>query len=408
MKISTLIHRENFKKITEITLSNFFSELNRKEYYINFKRNSFKLKKSSSVQNWYCNPLINSIFIKRVDKSVFNSINGEYNFNPIKPWKSLIQRIYLFLSQSRLLRTLMSTYLLEISPKIENPETKLIIGGNKKLRLIDIKNKEVFVILKNGFKSKYIERDRFIRDNFIHLPLPKIIKTGKTNFWYSEEYIVGVPPNRLKQKNANEIVEKAILDIRKLNSITKKEIDVESYLNNLKAKISLLIKEIPSIDNKLKNKLIQIIEVLANELIKSKKNKIFISQCHGDFHLGNIITNGKRYWILDWENSVINQIGYDLFIYLIDSRTDLGFSKKFISLINFDFDITKKHMINYWPELINDNNVFKREYLLFFLLEEIIFYLDELNNKLFKKTPFAIKIRLYEFKTILNKLNLAL
>ena len=36
----------------------------------------------------------------------------------------------------------MSTYKLEISPKIENPESKLIIGGNKKIRLIDIKNKD--------------------------------------------------------------------------------------------------------------------------------------------------------------------------------------------------------------------------------------------------------------------------
>jgi len=407
MKINTLIFRENFKKIIETTLSDFFNDLYVNEHYINFKRNSFNLNRSSSIQNWYCNPLINSIFIRKVDKSVFNSINGEYHFNPIKPWKSYIQRFYLFLSQSRLLRALMSTYLLEISPKIENPETKLIIGGNKKLRLIDIKSKEVFVILKNGFNKKYIERDKFIRDNFEHLPLPKIIKTGKINFWYSEEYIVGIPPNRLKQKNANNIIEKAVLDIRKLNSITKKEIEIESYLNNLKPKIDLLIKEIPSIDNKLKIILIQIIEVLVDELMKSKKNKIFISQCHGDFHQGNVLTNGKQYWILDWENSTTNQMGYDLFIYLLDSRTDIGFSAKFFKLLNSDFDNIKTHMINYWPELIDDNCFFKKEYLLFFLLEEILFYLDELNNKLFQKDPLALKIRLHEFKIILKKLNLS-
>tara|TARA_B100000780_G_scaffold274495_1_gene239609 strand:+ start:414 stop:1640 length:1227 start_codon:yes stop_codon:yes gene_type:complete len=406
MKIDTLIFRENFKKIIETTLSDFFKDLYGNEHYINFKRNSFKLKKSSSIQNWYCNPLINSIFIKRVDKSVFNSINGEYHFNPIKPWKSFIQRFYLFLSQSSLLRAPMSTYLLEISPKIEDPECKLIIGGNKKLRLIDIRNKEVFVILKNGFNKKYIERDKFIRDNFEHLPLPKIIKTGKTNLWYSEEYIVGVPPNRLKQKNANNIIEKAVLDIRKLNSITKKEIEIESYLNNLKAKIDLLIKEIPCIDNKLKIMLIQIIQVLVDELMRSKKNKIFISQCHGDFHQGNVLTNGKQYWILDWENSATNQMGYDLFIYLLDSRTDVGFSAKFFKLLNSDFDNIKTRMINYWPELIEDDYKLKKEYLLFFLLEEILFYLDELNNKIFQKDPLALKIRLHEFKIICKKFNL--
>lgn len=405
MKIDTLIFRENFKKIIEITLSDFFNDLYKKKYDINFHPKSIKPNKFNSIQCWYCNPLINSIFVKTVDKAVFKSINGEYYFNPVKPWRSFLQKIYLFLSQSRLLRTLMSTYKLEISPKIENSESKLIIGGNKKLRIIDIKNKEVFVILKNGFNKKYIERDKYIRDNFSHLPLPKIVKQGKTNFWYSEEYILGIPPNRLKQIYAIDIVEKAIIDIRKLNSITKKEIDVESYLSYLKTKIDLLIKEIPSIENKLENNLIHIVEVLVNELMKSKKNKIFISQCHGDFHQGNIITNGKQYWILDWENSVKNQIGYDLFIYLIDSRTDLGFAKKFMSLINFDFDVTKKSMIKYWPELIDDNFVFKREYLLFFLMEEILFYLDELNNKLFQKKPFALKIRIHEFNILLNELN---
>ena len=238
------------------------------------------------------------------------------------------------------------------------------------------------------------------------MPLPKIIKTGKTNFWYSEEYIVGVPPNRLKQNNANNILEKAILDIRKLNSITKIEIDVESYLKKLISKINSLIKIISEIDNDLKTELNLIIRILSDEIMKVKKNKIFISQCHGDFHQGNVMTNGDQYWILDWENSVINQMGYDLFIYLLDSRTDIGFSKKFLKLVNSDFDNIKTHMINYWPELIDDNCIFKREYLLFFLLEEILFYLDELNNKLFQKKPFAIKIRIDEFNIILNKLNL--
>ena len=406
MKIDTLIFRENFKKIIETTLSDFFNDLCGNKHYINFNRKSLKPNKSNSIQSWYCNPLINSIFVKTVDKDVFKSINGEYYFNPVKPWRSFLQKIYLFLSQSRLLRTLMSTYKLEISPKIENPESKLIIGGNKKLRLIDIKNNEVFVILKNGFNKKYIERDKYIRDNFTHLPLPKIVKQGKTNFWYSEQYISGVPPNRLK-KNSLNIIEKAILDIRKLNSVSKIEIDVESYVKKLTSKINALTKSIPLIDSLLKTELNLIISILSAELMKVKKNKIFISQCHGDFHQGNVITNGDKYWILDWENSIINEMGYDLFIYLIDSRTDLGFSKKFISLINFDFDVTKKHMVKYWPELIDKNSTFKREYLLFFLLEEIHFYLDELNNILFQKDPFALKIRLYEFKIILNKLNLA-
>ena len=63
-------------------------------------------------------------------------------------------------------------------------------------------------------------------------------------------------------------------------------------------------------------------------------------------------------------------------------------------------------MISFWPELIDNNLSFKREYLFIFLIEDLIFYLDEINNKLFNKNPFLLKNRIIEFEKIMKKLNL--
>ena len=393
MKIKTLIKRENFKKILEDTLTDFFQDLNGKPYKIKFNSKPFKINKFNKNQFWYCNPLINSIFVKNVNSKVFESINGEYYFNPVKPWKSYFQRIYLIISQSKLLRTYFSSFILEIFPKINNSKNKIIIGGNKKIRLIDIKKKEVYVILKKGFNKKFIKKDKYVRENFDYLPLPKIKKKGIKNFWYSEEYIVGVPPNRLNYKLSLVILEKAILNIRKLNYQTTNKVDLNLYVKKLEINSYSILESIPCIDSKLKNRLIKVISIIVKALNDFKK-KILISYCHGDFHQGNILSNGDNYWILDWENSGKKQIGYDLFIYLLDTRVDNEFSKNMMKLFNFDLSKTKRDMISFWPELIDNNLSFKREYLFIFLIEDLIFYLDEINNKLFNKNPFLLKNRI--------------
>ena len=405
MKISTLIKREPFGKIFETTISSFLSDINGKSYSVNWKQIKLEQIKVQSSQTWFCNPLINSIFVKDVNINVFNSINGEYQFNPIYPWRSVFQKIYLTISESRLFRVFFSKYLIEIYPEVKDSKTKLFIGGNKKIRIIDIKNKEVYVILKKGFDKKFLNRDIFIRDNFDYLPLPKILKRGKKNFWYSEEYLIGKPPNRLKGNNSIIILERAICDIRKLNFESRISVNISEYLDNLKNKIFNQTSTIPNFESNLAEEIKNITVKLIDTILEKFNCNILISQCHGDFHQGNILSNGKKYWIIDWENTGVRQIGYDLFIFLLDTRVEKGFAKRFLKLYNFNMNSVKINIIKNWPELI-ENNSFKKEYLLIFLLEDLIFYLDEINNKLFYDNSSALKSRIYDFKLIFNKLKL--
>ena len=72
------------------------------------------------------------------------------------------------------------------------------------------------MILKKDFNPEYVNREIYVRNNFSFIPTPKIIEINKENHWYSEEYINGLPPNRLDKNLSKNFLNKSIRDIHKL------------------------------------------------------------------------------------------------------------------------------------------------------------------------------------------------
>ena len=114
MKISTLLEREPFDKIFEKTMAAFFSDFTNHPHKVKWYPKKQNNQNTASMQQWYCNPLINSIFVKGVNPSVFDSINGEYSDNPLKPWRSSIQKLYLYLSQNQITSQLLAKYIIQM------------------------------------------------------------------------------------------------------------------------------------------------------------------------------------------------------------------------------------------------------------------------------------------------------
>ena len=223
MKISTLLQREPFAKIFEKTLASFLEDLTKRPHIVKWGiKNKFN-KVRNTTQQWYCNSLINSIFVKGANLSVFDSINGEYKTNPMKPWRSKFQKFYLLLSQHKITAPIFSNYQIYISPPLEDSNNKLIIGGNTKIRLIDVSKGRVYVILKNGFDRSYIDKEIYVRENFKYLDIPKIYNTGTNAIWYSEEYISGFSPNRLDSNAGIKALDKVVIGIHKMLKDTRRK-----------------------------------------------------------------------------------------------------------------------------------------------------------------------------------------
>jgi thiamine kinase-like enzyme len=400
MKISYLIDREPFDKIFEETFSLFLDNFIDHSHTVKWHPKSHYNKKSSLTQLWYCNPLINSIFVKGANPSVFNSISGEYANNPLKPWRSLIQRLYLGLAKFKFTAPLLSKYAIYITPPIEDAKNKLIIGGNTKIRLIDFANRKVYVILKNGFDKKYLDKEIYVRTNFPNLPIPKIHTYGNNGLWYSEEYISGKSPDRVSGNKGHDALLKAIQYLHKMLNETKKREALTEYVACLQDRIYKNIDQISRIDTSVKDKISDLVSTIVTHLDKSSYHDICTAYCHGDFQQGNVLCDGDKIWILDWEYSGKKQIGYDLFVLLLKSRVSKGFSNRFINWMKNNAVDEYKELINCWPEIKLNMEAIKEIYLLLFLLEELDFHLSENDNNLF----WGISIGLNDFYKELEKI----
>lgn|GEM_PF-4902584 len=55
----------------------------------------------------------------------------------------------------------------------------------------------------------------------------------------------------------------------------------------------------------------------ARKLAQQAAGKLITAVTHGDFEPGNIIANGDRYWLTDWEYSDRRQAAYDGLVYVL-------------------------------------------------------------------------------------------
>ncbi len=400
MKISELIKREPFDRIFIETFTLFLDEVFGKSHIVEWKRKS--LTNSILMQQWYCNPLINSIFVKKVNPNVFRSINGEYLDNPLKPWRSLLQKLYLHLSQNHITSQFFAKYKIEISPPLEDPSNKLIIGGNTKIRMIDISKNIVYVILKNGFDKKFIDKEIYIREKFINLPVTKIIKQSQNALWFCEEYIHGISPNRMHADKGKETLQNVVERLNEMLIETRKKVSLAKYTFRLENEIDVAVKKLVFVENNVKERIVKIKRALIELLDDYMEMKVTIAYCHGDFHQGNILANAKKFWILDWENSGEKQISYDLLILLLESRNVDGYIRRLNKIIQNDLTKDQIKLIDNWPGIDFRNGNLKKINLVLFLLEELNFYVSETTNSLFIKDSGQINSRLKIFEEALN------
>ena len=96
--------------------------------------------------------------------------------------------------------------------------------------MIDIGDKKVYVILKNGFAKKYLDREIYVRDKFSYMPIPKRQSIGRNDLWYCEEHVSGLSPDRIGGKKGRNVLWKAVQHIHKMLNSTKKNVPLSKYV----------------------------------------------------------------------------------------------------------------------------------------------------------------------------------
>jgi thiamine kinase-like enzyme len=185
---------------------------------------------------------------------------------------------------------------------------------------------------------------------------------------------------------------------------TNRNIILSEYVTKLETEINFGINKIFHMNIDVANDIKSIVASFCSYLRKSGNKELKLAYCHGDFHQGNILSNNEEFWILDWEYSGLKQIGYDLFILLLESRIDNGFSKRYLKLLNNDLNESQMNLANGWPGLNWNDKTLKTRYLIVFLLEDLLFHIEESGNNVFYKKSDIFKSRCNEYKKIVTYL----
>ena len=309
MKLSQLLIRENFYNILSKTInSNSFFEGSNNEKNIVF--NCFKH--------------LNIILNKSLSDNVKDTLVFEYSLSK-SAFKQFLQNIYITIIFLPIIRNFFSDKRIVLPSHLKNYG---VVPGNHRIRLFGSSLKEIIVLLKNNESAKFIKNDIDARFNNSLSYTPKILSYGPD--WLIEEFINGVPFNRVKNINSDKALKVLIsIHTKELINKNKKTILIDTYLNKCKKELYLLV-EIIEENNTIKKEILFGLENLLTAILSHNITEIETSTTHGDFQDGNIRINSKNeLYVLDWESADNRFYLYDVFVMLSSVRTGIGLEKAF-------------------------------------------------------------------------------
>lgn len=282
MKISEMLHREDFYEINKKTLTGFFGE-------------------GLKGETLFVYPQLNAIITKRPSKEVKSYLYNEYKVrgNFIK---ALIVKVYVFVCLNS------NGLLAQRKINIPNEMTakKLIYPCNKKYRIFDFENNIVTVIPKCGFPTRDLEREIEFRSNNQASFIPGLVSFSEKK--YSENIIDGLPLARITGDFEN-LCEQAVATLEKYAEKTENVIEknAKDYLFELKTRIdNFKNKENKNFD---KTALEKVVSELADFV---EDETITLTLSHGDLQPGNVwIDKDEKIFIIDWESWNQRSVWYD-------------------------------------------------------------------------------------------------
>lgn len=293
MRISMLEKREDFYQILSKTISAW---------------NPTKDSVEESSTTYFVNKYLNFIAHPELSEALFSNLVTEYGTSTIW-WKRLLQKAYVKLAVNKRCRGMLAHQRVELPKRYAN---KLILGGNHRLRIFEEGLKSSTVILKQGEDSGFIINEVNVRTAF-HLDYaPKLLNYG--DVWLEEEYIVGLPLNRLadysaKQKlidnltslHLNQLIKPSQVQVRAKDYLASKRKILHHKLFNPQLKIH-------------KDDQVEILNTFQTLAEKLTDKEVTISWSHGDFQEGNILVNHGSFKVIDWEAADKRFSLFDIFV----------------------------------------------------------------------------------------------
>jgi len=333
MQISLLLKREPFPDILERTLEGFLPQLTGHSHRVRWSPKS--ARPDPEAQHWFCNHYVNAIFAKGAPREVFRPVVGEFCRSP-SAWRRPWQRGYVALASSSRLASILAQSRLEISPPITDARDWLIVGGNHKIRLLNPRTLQCYSVLKEGFDVEFLQTEVSARRRAVEagVSVPVIRQVASDETWFLEDYVAGVPLNRLSSRDAaKQTLSGAMNELNRFSESTTRPMGVRTYTQSLASAARASLSSAKAVDTSLRTRVETCIGRLLEALEPVADDLVTTARCHGDLQPGNILWRGDGHWIIDWEYAARRQVGHDTLIFQLRTRFPKGLATRLGSFV---------------------------------------------------------------------------
>lgn len=380
VRISLLLQREPFGSILERTLSGFWSDRFGATYTVRWGHghDGQDGRGESGHQLWLMNSRLNAIFVPGADAGVFEPVRREYG-RALNPWVRPLQWAYVQAASRGRTAAWLASPGMDVSPEVPNATRLLVLGGNSRIRILDRAGGVAHVVTKDGFDAAGVARELAVRK--LVGAAPEVVDVGSNGRWFTEEYMIGAPLNRLAQRQrASEGLATAVAALQDLHERTMEAADPSAYAEGLVERLTTLVESHPWLDEEARTHLGQQVEHAQTVLSQDARDDGFATvQSHGDFQHANILVGDARTWLIDWEHTGRRQRAYDPLVLALHSRFAGGFAGRLAAVL----EAGRAPLLEGWPGLRWNETRLRVQALAIFLLEELDFYLTEAANPLF-------------------------
>ena len=398
MRISLLLKREPFGPIVEQTLSRFWRGQYGRDYEVRWRegRPGVKALKAapggggSEEQLWLCNIYLNAFFTPEVNRELFDPIKREFARSVVR-WRRPLQKAYVAMSMWRMGAPWMAQANLFVTPSVPDVENKILVAGNHKLRILDLKARAAYAVSKGEFGNGFLRREVSARREAarLSLPVPELKSVAADGSWFSESYVSGTPLNRLADREgASRAASRAACALFRLLEETAGEEYVTDYCERLREKIMSRVESSHLLSEFDRRQISRSVKSLAREIYGLRPaagSRVVTALAHGDFQPANILSNDEGVWLIDWEYSGRRQSGYDALVFALGSRSPEGLSERLARFVACGLPESYSIERLPWPGAGWRGAEGRRLRGALFLLEELSMHLEENADPCFSR-----------------------
>ena len=389
MKIADLLQREPFGEILERTLSHYFQGRYGIEFEVRWyaKSPGVGAIAAQGFQPWLCRPDLNAIFAAHAPSKVLDPVRRELYETSVR-WQRPLQRAYFGLVAHPRLVERLAKVAIGIKPALPDADSLLILGGNNRLRILDLQSQRLHFVLKDGFDTRSTQRELEVRRVVQSPHIPEIVCLAPDGTWFEQRCIQGAALNRLPSEyDPLPFEERAIKLLASWAANTVEAVSVIEYSRSLLDQIEAhLATRVPDGLEQMKAQVrtwARALCVAIERLAASAGDSIELALSHGDFQPGNILLEeGDHLWVTDWEYSARRQRHYDILVYGLRSRFARGLAGR-IGQLTADHRVFSEPPWRAWPHLSDISPDRLRMVASVFLLEDLLWRVQDNIRPLF-------------------------